>query len=903
MRKQINTLTLMLLLLCTAATTAGADVGDVIAQGTCGSGVDAVSWVLTENDDRWIFDPSSSLSSNSLTITISGTGAMPNYNNDMMRRPWHRYCSRITRVVIREGVNHIGGKAFKGCHYLTEVIFSASVTHIGEQAFYDCPELKTVIALFDEQPSIGGGYRAFEVVEGRTLYKPIYSEVDGGGFRAPNMVEFESWQSGGTTVLCFDSESDPEYYTGFPRNINTMWIVKSDDTGAMADYTSNPSSRGWNGYASDIEQIKIWPDVTKIGNYTFANFSKLTSITIPDGVTAIGAGAFSGCSLLTSVKIPNRVTSINNNTFENCTSLQTISIPNSVITIGNNAFRNTSLRTLSIPNSVTTIGYAAFSNTILRTITIPNSVQTIGSYAFMSCHTLSDVYFEGIGTQWNSVSKGQNWNAGVPSSYKEHWRCSVHFITERGTAPAAQTNLWSNEDRVTPVSDPVADGYEFTGWYKTPDYIKSNQWNFTNNVVTGDMTLYAGWVSLLLDIYDNVANNLSAFDGDRKTVTLTGRTLYCDGDWNTLCLPFSLNSLAGTPLEGLTVKELDLSTTYNGHVTGFDSGTLYLNFKDATGIEAGKPYIVRKDGADASTATYTATSGTAGYNTAEGYASLVDGNIQTKWCSNKNEHSGYDNGWICEFNASKPVNVTGYTLTTANDVESDYNYDRNPIVWSLQAKLNSGDEWTTIDSRNAPYPSDDALPRINFTSNTYTIAANSQGAYQYFRFVVSESMGNLMQLAELTLQTASVSSNISNPVFTDVTINTDEPTAVTSKDGKVSFVGSYSPVSLTAGDKTVLYLGSNNKLFYPSTNRTLNSCRALFQLNGIVAGDVAAPNSVSACVLNFGDSETTGILNVNVNENDNENDNYWYSLDGRKLSEKPTQKGVYIHNGKKMVIK
>ena len=29
----------------------------------------------------------------------------------------------------------------------------------------------------------------------------------------------------------------------------------------------------------------------------------------------------------------------------------------------------------------------------------------------------------------------------------------------------------------------------------------------------------------------------------------------------------------------------------------------------------------------------------------------------------------------------------------------------------------------------------------------------------------------------------------------------------------------------------------------------------------------------------------------------------WYSLDGRKLSGKPTKKGLYIRNGKKIVVK
>ena len=34
-----------------------------------------------------------------------------------------------------------------------------------------------------------------------------------------------------------------------------------------------------------------------------------------------------------------------------------------------------------------------------------------------------------------------------------------------------------------------------------------------------------------------------------------------------------------------------------------------------------------------------------------------------------------------------------------------------------------------------------------------------------------------------------------------------------------------------------------------------------------------------------------------------EGSSYYYSLDGRKLSEKPTRKGVYINNGQKVVIK
>ena len=75
---------------------------------------------------------------------------------------------------------------------------------------------------------------------------------------------------------------------------------------------------------------------------------------------------------------------------------------------------------------------------------------------------------------------------------------------------------------------------------------------------------------------------------------LAERTFMTDDSWTTLCLPFSLPSLADTPLKGFTVKELDTETENDGHKTGLEVGTLYLNFKDATSIEAGKPYIVKK---------------------------------------------------------------------------------------------------------------------------------------------------------------------------------------------------------------------------------------------------------------------------------------------------------------------
>ena len=90
----------------------------------------------------------------------------------------------------------------------------------------------------------------------------------------------------------------------------------------------------------------------------------------------------------------------------------------------------------------------------------------------------------------------------------------------------------------------------------------------------------------LADAGDNSAA-IDKCNGIAFPVTLQGRTLYKDGDWNTLCLPFDV-TIAGSTLDGADVRELD-----NANLT---DGVLTLNFTNegtVTKIEAGKPYIIK----------------------------------------------------------------------------------------------------------------------------------------------------------------------------------------------------------------------------------------------------------------------------------------------------------------------
>ncbi len=144
--------------------------------------------------------------------------------------------------------------------------------------------------------------------------------------------------------------------------------------------------------------------------------------------------------------------------------------------------------------------------------------------------------------------------------------------------------------------------------------------------------------------------------------------------------------------------------------------------------------------------------------------------------------------------------------------------------------------------------------------------------------------------------------DISNPVFEGVTISSTAAQAVESTTAgleSVQMVGCYSPVSVTADDKSILFLGDANTLYYSTTDRQIRSCRAYFSVP-YIKGNAGA--KARAFALNFDGEDVTGILGVSADSTDVK-DGVWYSLDGVRLSGKPTQRGLYINNGKKILVK
>lgn len=232
-------------------------------------------------------------------------------------------CKKIQSIVIPNGVTKISSKTFSRCSELQNISIPDGVTSIGESAFEQCESLNT-ITIPESVTEIGK--RAFQKsgLTGITIPNRV-QYIGEGAFTSCTGIE---------NITIPSSVTEIGYNAFYGCSVNKLVmnssIIETDFTwGATIDWSNN----------FQFEELIIGSNVTRIGNYAFAECNSLTSVTIPEGVTTIGDGAFYGCSNLTSVVIPEGVTEIGNEVFMDCVNLTNITIPKSVVSIGNNVFQ------------------------------------------------------------------------------------------------------------------------------------------------------------------------------------------------------------------------------------------------------------------------------------------------------------------------------------------------------------------------------------------------------------------------------------------------------------------------------------------------------------------------------------------------------------------------------------
>ena len=425
--KKALALLALLAAVCGLLTFSAAAESAVVESGTCGENL------------TWTLDAAG-------TLTVSGTGAMKDYN--YKGAPWYQSRDSIKTVVIESGVTTIGGRAFEDCTSLSSITIPEGVTTIGGFAFSGCSSL---ISITLPQGLTAIGDRAFQfcscltnitIPEGVTaigedafygcssltsitIPESVTAIGDSAFYGCSSLISITIPE--GVTAIgdrAFSGCSSLSSIT-IPEGVTTIGGSAFSGCSSLKDVSitnlaawcsiafgnkeANPLYKAKNLYLNGqkLVSVAVPGGVTEVKAYTFCGFKDLIQVTLPEGVTAIGYSAFSDCSSLTSITIPEGVTTIGGSAFSGCSSLTGITIPKSVTAIGEEAFSGcSSLTSITIPESVTTIGGGAFFGcTGLSSITLPESVTAIGDSAFFLCSSLKDVSITNLAA-WCSIAFG-----------------------------------------------------------------------------------------------------------------------------------------------------------------------------------------------------------------------------------------------------------------------------------------------------------------------------------------------------------------------------------------------------------------------------------------------------------------------------------------------------------------
>ena len=363
-------------------------------------------------------------------------------------------------------------------------------------------------------------------------------------------------------------------------NLSTTTLTISPNPEAIASEQTNfnmagydESNQPWNDYKGALTTVVIDAGVTSIGSNAFYECSKLESITIPASVTTIDYCAFEYCYELEDVTFAagSLLTSIGSSAFSSCGKLSAITIPASVENIDEYVFQecyNLEDVTFAASSQLTSIGASAFYNcSNLSAITIPEHVTAIGGNAFAECPSLSTI----IALPATPPSLGSPMGGGGDRNSDNIYFRNQSYWGEEGWRGCVTDNCYNSFDHGYLLMDKEANDIAalYTALHDDDRYAVLH-----NDDPEDDDLPYEGAP------IDSIVN-----------VMLYGRTLYKDGGWNTLCLPFNVEVGSGL-LEDATAMVLDGSTSNFETSTG----VLTLNFTGVTSgntITAGTPFIVK----------------------------------------------------------------------------------------------------------------------------------------------------------------------------------------------------------------------------------------------------------------------------------------------------------------------
>ena len=477
-----------------------------------------------------------------------------------------------------------------------------------------------------------------------------------------------------------------------------------------------------------------------------------------------------------------------------------------------------------------------------------------------------------------------------------------------------------------------------------------------SNIGLNAFNQVAKLVGTLTDNADNTDKVNLLSSAQRADVTISGRTLKKDGNWNTLCLPFELSAeqIAWSPLAGATIKEMD----YTADGTKIDNeGKLTLAFKDATFIEARKPYIIMwASGEKITDPTFQSVKVD---NAAPTAVTSFDGKV--KFVGSYSPYASTGSAFLKESTDASAQNAFR-AFVKVNSVETLYSdQEYNTIATILQTgnsmvyyvkntfELTEAAGVTGLTALTGNSNQLVSFTRSGLTANAYStmclpFSFKAPSACTFYAFTGIEwNSTNKQWEATITQQDADATLNAHTPyifkcaeneaTFTstiatvaasygDTELNAGAVTATSGDDRAWTFKGTYTaldwtsaaPSEPTYGFSTYVPNNVGNiaagtfvrfiqgaslapfraRLIYGGENTLLRG-----PIRG-ASGNSDLPQYIVVRIANNNGTITyVGTIDTVTGQISND---VWFTLEGKMLPGEPTESGIFIYNGQKVSI-
>ena len=519
-------------------------------------------------------------------------------------------CTGLTSITIPNSVTTLSG--FSGCTGLTSITIPNSVTTLDNGAFNECTGLTGSLVIPSSVNTIN--LNAFRNCSGLTTVTipASVTSIGSGVFTGCTGV---------TDVYCYANPSNLTW-----NNNTTLFKGNSKETRCHvpADYLtawnsfSNEKVKGSLTFVGDLDTYIFNADnwdylATSVANggttsgKTYKLFDNITVSTMIGTSTNPFAGTFDGQGNTLTLDI---------NTSEGAAPIRNIS----GATIKNLKVDGT----LSAGNhSAALVGVVRGGTNVIENCVVSADITLsrssygggIVAHGTSATTTLKGCVFDGTIKGGTEVGTLWGWSDAAKVTITDCLDLSAtthpigRSLTDDGYSISVNNTYYTNPEKSTEGEYPWIDeesGIHARAYTDKLDDIGAEGTDY------GFVTAYASGLGYNGKYYmfptiilaDNVDNSTVIKDNNFEVanVTLSGRTLYKDGAWNTLCLPFNLTAreIAESPLAGADIRTLS-SASFDE-----ENRVLTLNFTPAVGndpdnpawgsitsIEPGVPYIIR----------------------------------------------------------------------------------------------------------------------------------------------------------------------------------------------------------------------------------------------------------------------------------------------------------------------